>query len=156
MTHFLPLKNVCFCTFACPRGDWDSHETLWIPVSIRDSVISGKVESSRSRAWTFRSRVRAGMRNRAHARAKTTLSKKSQNRKMGNEFIGFREICGRPDGAQKCQNTHYFGCKSVSFCISASALGGQKCEMTHFLPLKSVSFCTLAGPRGDRDSHETV
>ena len=115
-------------------------------------MISGKVESSRSRAWTFRSRVRAGMRNRAHARAKTTLSKKSQNRKMGNEFIGFREICGRPDGAQKCQNTHYFRCKSVSFCISASALGGQKCEMTHFLPLKSVYFCTFGRRGGMRKS----
>ena len=145
-----------FRHFCAPSGRPQISRTPMFSCLISRFCDFGKVGSSRSRAWTFRVRVRAGMRNRAHARAKTTLSKKSQDREMGNEFIGFREICGRPDGTQKCQKTHFFGCKSVSFCIPASALGGQKCEMTHFLPPKSVSFCTFACPRGDWDSHETL
>ena len=111
---------------------------------------------SPSRARDFACRRKHGNGKFTHASAHFPLPPKSQNRKMGNEFIGFREICGRPDGTQKCQKTHFLGCKSVSFCILVSALGGQKCEMTHFLPLKNVSFCTFACPRGDWDSHQPL
>ena len=60
------------------------------------------------------------------------LSKKSQICNLGKENIGCREICGRPDGAQKCPKPHFLRCKSVHFAFRASSPNDCVVEMHTF------------------------
>ena len=154
--HTFCISKVCLLHFFVPSRRPGFSRTPMNLLLISRFCDFGKVESSRSRAWTFRVRVRAGMRNRAHASAKLMLCKKSQNCKMRQENIGVREICGRPDGAQKYPKQHFLRCKSVLLCILASALRGPQVRNAHFLHLKSVSFCTFVCPRGDWKTHGTI
>ena len=116
--HTFCISIVCLLHFCVPSRRLGFSRTPMNLLLISRFCDFGKVGSSRSRAWTFRVRVRAGMRNRAHASAKPMLFKKSQNCNLRQENIGVREICGRPDGAQKCQKPHFLRCNSVHFAFS--------------------------------------
>ena len=71
-----------------------------------------------------------GMQKRAHASAKITLCRKSQNCKMSNEFIWVRENPSRRDGAQSSKR-HTFRCKKCAFPTCRHLKGDAKIQKKH-------------------------